>query len=82
MLGLRWVLRWCVPASHLVVPVVTLLFSDVNVDCEIHCSTNLVQHSVAPSAWQSFSLIKCQILAGVLMIFRLSHSAYLAFWAS
>ena len=29
----------------------------------------MFEHSIAPPAWQSFSLIKCQILASLFMVF-------------
>ena len=47
-----------------------------------HGSTNVVEHSIAPLAWQSLSLIKCQILANLFMVLRFSDVAFLAFWAS
>ena len=58
-------------------------------DCDRHCflmglsqyhsSTNGVEHSIAPSAWQSLSLMKCQILASVFIVVRFSDFAFLAF---
>ena len=40
-----------------------------NVDFETQSFTNAVEHPIAPSAWQSLSLINCQILASLFMFF-------------
>ena len=55
---------------------------DDTIEVEDHSSTNGVEHAAAPSAWELLSYIKCQILASLFMVFRLSDVAFLAFWAS
>ena len=40
-------------------------------------ATNGVEHSIAPSAWQSLSLVRC-----LFMVFRFFDFAFLTFWAS
>ena len=45
-------------------------------------STNGVEDSIAPLAWRSLPLIKCQILASLFVVFRFTDFAFLASWAS
>ena len=53
-----------------------------NSQMEDHSSTNMVERAIAPSAWQSLSFVKCQILAILFIDFRLSDVAFLAFGVS
>ena len=47
-----------------------------------HSSTNGVEHAVAPSAWQSLSLIICQVYASLFMVVRISDVVLLVSWLS
>ena len=45
-------------------------------------ATNGFEHSIAPSAWQSLSLIKCQVFASSFMVVRTSDVVLVASWLS